>query len=660
MTDRSPPKGALASLRDTSAGLLSRGALLARTVRNLHPAQLAFRPLHIARTRLLSSSTQAAEFVAGAPRVIGPRTILSSTGPFQVDLPGIAIELQRARQALLGSQLLVGESVPLLPPQTDFDAPLPKLVLYQQAYLGIVRSLAIAASTEGFEQPEEASSLAVAHIRELVDRVPPGHGVVWDPYPVAMRILNLVAARELLLGTASREDAAFLNGRLLVELARHARWLTATLEVHLLGNHLFTDGAALFVAGCALQAEGSHVWEAVGRAIITRSLVNDVLPDGGHAERSPMYAAIYLDQLEYVIAAARGAAIAPPAGAVTNAIALGRFLLETAHPDGEIPLFGDSALNEAPAPADVAGALGLAPESLRTRLYGPVASASIPTAEGPTVRAFPETGLHTVRSHDTFFVLDAGPLGTSDQPGHAHADALSFELSWKGRRLIVDGGAGLYEADERRAYFRGPFAHSSVSVDGRGSDEVWASWRAGRRATIEPVIHTALDGVHVFRSALVSAWGWKQERLIVLALDRALLVIDRVDRVAPENRVLSHVHFDPGVELKLWGDHAEVRQGEHVLGLCRVLGAGWTSYEGDAAPWRGYSSFHMGEFMPSPEVEIEAATRTNGRFSAWSLIFGEGAETSSTPGSVSLRVPGLELTVATEAALRWELKRTHS
>lgn len=642
--------------------LWGRGALYARTLAHLHPAQLLFRPVHVARSALLSRSPALAARLAGdtTPGLGAP--LLALDGAIPGGVSGLDSELTRARRALQGSQLLVGVSVPLAPPATAFEAQLPKLVLYQQAYLGVARSLAIAARTEGFEQAREAVVLAIEHIREFIERVPPGRGAAWDPYPVATRLMNLLVARELLVPVADRSGLELLNGALLKSLGQHARWLAATLEVHLLGNHLFTDGAALFLAGCALETSGSVAWRALGYGILTRSLAIDVLPDGGHAERSPMYAAIYLDQLELVLAAARSMGVPPPAGAVASVVALSRFLLETAHPDGEIPLLGDSAFDEAPLPADLAGPAGLSPASLRLSLYGAVATPAAATGER-TPRApgeFPETGITAIRSGNSLLVFDSGPLGTTDQPGHAHADALSFELSHDGRRLVTDAGAGHYEADEARSYFRGPLAHSSVSVDGRGSDEVWASWRAGRRAEVEPAVQSIVDGVHVLRASVRTPWGWQQERLLVYAPGELLCVVDRVQGAPRSASVVSHLHLAPDVSVESGEDaEADVTAWGASFRLTRLLGSGWTTHRGEHDPFRGYTAFRMGVFEPSTEVDIQGIESDGAWGAAYALLLLPEVEASSSGTGIRLRLANREIVISFDhGALRWELLRT--
>jgi uncharacterized heparinase superfamily protein len=79
-------------------------------------------------------------------------------------------------------------------------------------------------------------------------------------------------------------------------------------------------------------------------------------------------------------------------------------------------------------------------------------------------------------------IVDCGKIGPDYQPGHAHCDTLSFELSIKGKRIIVDSGCYGYEEGFIRQYNRGNVGHNTLMIDGQNQSEVWASHRCGRRA----------------------------------------------------------------------------------------------------------------------------------------------------------------------------------
>ncbi len=639
--------------RTPRESLFSTTRRLVRTVAKLHPAQVAMRPVHVARTALLGNVPWLAEAVAGETAPAPGPALVALEGPLDASLIGVAEELARASAALAGEVMIVGRRIPIRPPETDFIAPEdPKLVRYQVNYLGIVRSLAVAANVSDYAQQQEARHLALAHLDEFVRRVPPGHADAWEPYVVAMRLLNLTLARDLLRPDADGGAREFLDGPILRALAQHARWLSTTLELHLLGNHLFTNGAALYVAGCLLDTPGAVLWRALGEAILTRSIITDLLDDGGHAERSPMYQALYLDQLSLVLAAARASGRQPPAGATSAAERLATQLAAIRHPDGDIPLFGDSALSEAPLPMDLGAPFHLAEDSLRRRLFGELGRA-LPITEG--CASFPETGLLALREGEHLLVVDAGPLGTPDQPGHAHADALTFEWSHAGRRFIVDAGAGHYETDAHREYFRGPFAHSGVSVNGQGTDELWASFRAGARARIDRLRHDRAGAFHVVRGRLRAAGGWRAERLLLFVPGHLVAVFDRFDGVTGSDRPMSHLLFAPDVTIEPSGEAFAVRDGGGAsFTWHRLLGGAPEWHRGQEHPPRGLVALHLGRFQPAHAMALPASVHA-GTVGAAHALVGPQVRLSETERGWRLSAERSVVEVGLDrGGLRWE------
>ena len=63
-------------------------------------------------------------------------------------------------------------------------------------------------------------------------------------------------------------------------------------------------------------------------------------------------------------------------------------------------------------------------------------------------------------------LLFAGSFGLDPLYAHAHADALSFNLSYGGRQFLVDPGTYCYDWSEWRRYFRSTAAHNTVRIDG--------------------------------------------------------------------------------------------------------------------------------------------------------------------------------------------------
>ncbi len=319
---------------------------------------------------------------------------------------------------------------------------------------------------------------------------PPAFGNGWEPYPTSLRIVNWV--KWLAGGNAAATG-------MLESLALQARWLAKRLEWHLLGNHLFANAKALVFAGLFFEGPQAAAWLKTGLKVITRELPEQVLADGGNFERSPMYHAIFLeDVLDLVNAAMHWPGLVPDAQVAVWRETAGRmlgWLGGMTHPDGEIALFNDAAFGVAPGVAELmayAGWLGIgygspgryAPHDDKSDVLTipqPVI-ASEARQSMPSLLHFQNSGYVRLESDLAVALLDVAPVGPDYLPGHAHADTLSFELSVFGQRVLVNGGTSRYGLGPERLRERGTAAHSTVEVAGQDSSEVWGGFRVARRA----------------------------------------------------------------------------------------------------------------------------------------------------------------------------------
>jgi uncharacterized heparinase superfamily protein len=308
---------------------------------------------------------------------------------------------------------------------------------------------------------------------------PPAAGVGWDPFPVARRIVNWVKW-SLRGGQLSAAATA--------SLATQARWLRRRLEYHLLGNHLLVNAKALVHAGLWFEGPEAQEWYGLGNAILQRELREQILPDGGHCELSPMYHALVLEDLLDLTNVLRAYERVPPPQWLSIIPRMQRWLRVMTHPDGEIAFFNDAAFGIAPTCA------ALDAYALRLGLPGyqdPDTALTVLEASG-YVRA--DLG-------GACMLCDCAPIGADHQPAHAHADTLSFELSLGGRRLFVNSGTSRYTWDADRQWQRGTAAHNTVCVDGTDSSEVWAAFRVARRA------HAVLLAAATEQGAVLVAGG---------------------------------------------------------------------------------------------------------------------------------------------------------
>jgi uncharacterized heparinase superfamily protein len=257
-------------------------------------------------------------------------------------------------------------------------------------------------------------------IARWVEENPPAAGNGWEPYPASLRIVNWIAwalaGNEL--GPPARQS-----------LAAQVRVLGATLEYHLLGNHLLANAKALVFAGCFFSGDEADGWLRTGLDLLDAELAEQILDDGAHFELSPMYHAVILEdvldliQLSELFPAQVGAK-----GQHWRKLAMRMlaWLDAMSHPDGEVSFFNDAAF-------------GIARTHQELSAHGALFAVA-PPHDASALRRLSASGYARLQSGPFAVIFDAAEIGPSYLPGHGHADVLSLEVSLDGRRLLTNGG----------------------------------------------------------------------------------------------------------------------------------------------------------------------------------------------------------------------------
>ena len=404
------------------------------------------------------------------------------------------------------------------------------------------------------------------HLRRALDvardwcaRNTTGMEVGWEPYPLSLRIVNWL---KFLMRNAEAAEALgegkTLEG-LLASLRIQALALEARLETHLLANHLLKNIKALMFAGALLEAPESPRWRSKGVELLRRELQEQILPDGGHIERSPMYDAEVLEDLLdlHALGQAGGRTGNGAQALMACVTSMASFLRCVLHPDGEIPLFNDSALGVAPSAAGLlarAWVLGEAPSNNRPEDGDPEWFAySLPSHHRPKVTVLRETGYGVVRDagSESCLIFDCGPLGPDYQPGHGHCDVLSYELSLHGQRVVVDTGVSNYEPCPERHYERSTSAHNTLRIDGEEQAEIWAGFRVGRRPRVGRLEGGEIGELRFVRGVHYAYQhrGVVHSRTIVLTPGKCWVVIDSL-KGNGKHLVESFIHLHPAVSVE--------------------------------------------------------------------------------------------------------------
>lgn len=345
-----------------------------------------------------------------------------------------------------------------------------------------------------------------------------------EPYPVSLRVINILH----LLCKENLDDQNII-GSLYSELD----FLSERLEYHLLGNHLLENGFALLMGGAFF---GKEEWLDKGHKIVHDELSEQILADGGHFELSPMYHQIILYRVLELIdwySHYHGQRDQLLPFIVNHASLMLEWLKNITFNNNEVPAFNDCAPGIAYTTEQLsqyAQALKIPVPKLRIHL-----SAS---------------GYRMFRRGDYECAVDVAAIGPDYQPGHSHADALSFILYYKNLPLFVEAGTSTYTQGKVRDYERSTIAHNTVAVDLHNSSDVWGGFRVADRAITTILKDTADELIaqhngYKKKLRLVHKRSYKFETSKLLIKDELVGTTQR--------QGAAYFHLAPGIKYVLTG-----------------------------------------------------------------------------------------------------------
>lgn len=292
------------------------------------------------------------------------------------------------------------------------------------------------------------------------------NSIGWDPYCLSLRLVNIIKW----YSEEQMSDQAIVQS-----IAQQAHALLAKREYHVQANHLFSNGKALIFAGAFLDGEFGETCLKAGLKILDNELTEQFSGDGGHYELSPMYHQILMWDICDLINLAH---ISGNKLLKTRIELLSKVLIKADrwrnamyHPNGELAFFNDCALGIAP------------PNYIIEEYLQKIHCESTFSAE--PYWDLQGTGflVASIQKHGKL-IFDAGGVGPDYQPGHAHADSLSLELSLFNSRVFVNSGTSLYGTSQLRKKQRDTVSHNTVEVDGVSSSQVWGGFRVAKRAKV--------------------------------------------------------------------------------------------------------------------------------------------------------------------------------
>jgi uncharacterized heparinase superfamily protein len=295
--------------------------------------------------------------------------------------------------------------------------------------------------------------------------------LILEPYPVSLRVINTIRY----LSSSQVRDKTIIE-----TLYAQLNYLYHNPEYHLLGNHLLENAFALLMGA---QVFDKKSWSIKAKKILTQELEEQILEDGGHFEQSVMYHQVITFRMLELIDWYRNIYDAD-AGFLelieTVTVKMLNWLKTMSFENDSIPHFNDSANDVTFTPNEI------------------FTFAALLKLPAPKFISLKDSGYRRFSNNKYECIVDAGNITAMYQPGHSHADALSFVVNYNNEPVIVDTGTSTYEAGERRNLERSTAAHNTVAINNSSQSEAWGSFRIGRRASVKIINETSslLEATH--------------------------------------------------------------------------------------------------------------------------------------------------------------------
>jgi uncharacterized heparinase superfamily protein len=373
---------------------------------------------------------------------------------------------------------------------------------------------------------EQRIAFQKSHILRWIAENPAALGNGWEPYTLSLRLVNLVKWCWL-----NKVD----DREIIASIAQQTDLLSKKIEYHILANHLFANGKALVFVGCFFKGQLGKKYLTLGLKILAKEVDEQFLEDGGHFELSPMYHSVMLwDLLELIELSNLDPSLFGYKKFWSEVAEKGlNWLQAMCHPDGQISFFNDAAIGISASPKVIFD------YALRHGLHMPSSLSDI--------TQLVNSGFTCVSNKQVRLIFNHADIGPTYQPGHAHADTLSFELSIEGHRLFVNSGTSCYGVSSQRNYERQTKSHNTVVVNDGNSSEIWGGFRVARRANVSGVIcerkeeGVTLRACHDGYSRLVK--GLLHRRKITVS-ENAVLITDSVNLPAQNATAYYYLHPD--------------------------------------------------------------------------------------------------------------------
>lgn len=346
-----------------------------------------------------------------------------------------------------------------------------------------------------------------------------------EPYPISLRGINWIKFLSINNIRDNEIDQC---------LYKQFKILESNLEYHILANHLLENAFSLFFGAYYFE---NDIFYSKAKKLLMAQLSEQILLDGAHYERSPMYHQILLFRLLDTI------------NLVQNNTWQSKELLKELKDVAQCMLSWLNSITfrngEIPYLKDASKGIALTTQEL-------LDYAKLLSVDWKKEISLSDSGYRKFSNERMELIVDVGAITPAYQPGHAHADELNFVLHLNEKPFIVDVGVSTYEKNQRRQLERSTISHNCVSLGNTNSSEVWGGFRVAKRAKVRLLNDSAseIEAEHT---------GFEKKGLRVkrkFSDIQSAIYIE--DVLSGNNSVIENttsiMHFHPDVQLKISGN----------------------------------------------------------------------------------------------------------
>ncbi len=308
---------------------------------------------------------------------------------------------------------------------------------------------------------------------EWIKAHPPSAERPWETFNCALRTINWLRIVSMLKDEQRPSEEAWT--KIANSIYLQARHIFATVAYHVPGNHVIVELFSLWLIAVSFpNFKQSPAWKAHAQRKLHAELHRQITTSGWHCEHCTHYhvqvlliAMLWLHACDRIGESA-DVRLKEKLYKANQVIEKMRFRNST------LPMFGDSSFPffHHSLSDDIALIGDIAEELFADLTHLHIAGSSQSTDIAERVGDYVVARMETAE-----LVVDVGTIGYRRNPGHGHADMLSFVYASMGIPLFVDPGTREYAEEVDAHELKRACMHNTVSIAGADHAMLWRYFR---------------------------------------------------------------------------------------------------------------------------------------------------------------------------------------